>query len=63
MTRFIFSLLITLMTLTAYAQKDETNCLGSPVDGTKAGKIGMATSGIDKSRSISIEDELSINCV
>ena len=63
MKRFIFSLLITLMTLTTYAQKDVTNCLGIPVDGTKAGKIDMATSGIDKSRSISIEDELSNNCV
>lgn len=39
MTRFIFSLLITLMTLTAYAQKDVTKFLGIPVDGTKAEMI------------------------
>ncbi len=39
MTRFIFSLFITLMTLTAYAQKDVTKFLGIPVDGTKAEMI------------------------
>ena len=39
MTRFIFSLLITLMTLTTYAQKDVTKFLGIPVDGTKAEMI------------------------
>lgn len=39
MTRFIFSLLITLMTLTTYAQKDVTKFLGIPVDGTKASMI------------------------
>ena len=39
MTRFIFSLLITLMTLTAHAQKDVTKFLGIPVDGSKAEMI------------------------
>ena len=39
MTRFIFSLLITLMTLTTYAQKDVTKFLGIPVDGTKTQMI------------------------
>lgn len=39
MTRFMFSLLITLMTLTAYSQKDVTKFLGIPVDGTKTQMI------------------------
>ena len=39
MTRFIFSLLITLMTLTTYAQKDVTKFLGIPVDSTKTQMI------------------------
>lgn len=39
MTRFMFSLLITLMTLTAYSQKDVTKFLGIPVDGSKAEMI------------------------
>lgn len=63
MTRFIFSLLITLMTLTTYAQKDVTKFLGIPVDGTKAEKINMATSRVNESIPILTEDELSNNCV
>lgn len=39
MKKFIFSLFISLTTMTAFAQKDVTKFLGIPVDGTKSEMI------------------------
>ena len=39
MKRLIFSLLISLITISAFAKKDVTKFLGIPVDGTKSEMI------------------------
>ena len=55
MKRLIFSLLISLITISAFAKKDVTKFLGIPVDGTKSEmiqKLRTLEDAIDKAISL-----------